>query len=136
MEQKLIGSVLVIGSLILAVWMNRPRFFTVRSDKDLTTVEYNAMRYLGIPTLWGFILAFIASALNQILWNGNSSFLLFVFRLSLGFFTICLGTNTLIHSLFILPSRKNKHMYLIGGIPALFIIFLGGMAIVSAYRWY
>ena len=132
---KISGSLFVIGCLLLAIYVNRPRFLTEHSGKNLTTIEHRAMRYLGVPSLWAILLVFFASTFNQVFGDGISTFLVLVQRLGLGFFALLVGANGLVHGLLIWPPDKVKILRWIAIIPALIFLTLGGMAIVVAYRW-
>jgi hypothetical protein len=136
MDIKVAGSLLVLGCLSLAIIANRPRFLTERSNRETTAVERLAMRYLGIPVIWGFVLALLASTVNQ----GHSAFLTFVFRLSLAISVFCLGANGLIHGLLVWPllsesDQPSLATRLAGWLPATIILILGCAALVAAYTW-
>ncbi len=136
MSIKVTGSLLILGCLLLSIIANRPRFLTERSDRETTAVERLAMRYLGIPVVWGFVLALLASTVNQ----GHSAFLTFVFRLSLAVSVLCLGANGLIHGLLVWPllSESDQPSFAIrmaGSLPATIILILGCAALVAAYTW-
>ncbi len=140
MDIKLTGSLLVLSCLSLAVMANRPRFLTERPDREITAVQRRAMRYLGIPVVWGFVLALLASAMNQAFEAGHSAFLVFVFRLSLAVSVFCLGANGLIHGLIVWPLLREPDQpslaaRLAGSLPATIILILGGVALVAAYTW-
>lgn len=133
---KISGSLLVFVCLAMGIYVNRPRFLTEPSYKNLTPIEKCAMRFLGIPSVWAILLAFLASALNQFFWDNDSTFMIFVFRLGLGIFLLLVGINGTIHGLLVWSSNQEKIMVRwIGIIPALLFIAFGGLAIVTAYRW-